>query len=267
VDIVWFDGGETDWLGFGGVAFKGGQWGTRPKGQHYSGSFSWQHEQAVGNLRKLQPSVIINNRADVAADFLSREGDRALGEFDNQHPWELCTTIAEGAWGYKVNAKVKTRDETVRLLVSAVGRDGNFLLNVGPRPDGQIEPEQARVLREVGDWLKQYGQSIYATRGGPYLPGDFGVSTYRDKTVYLHILNATGKPIALPAMPVKILGCSSLAGGDAKCTQTEAGVEVALSGAPNSVDTIVVITLASSATGIKPIPTPRTAKAAGGAGR
>jgi alpha-L-fucosidase len=267
VDILWFDGGESDWLGFGGVAFRGGQWTTRPKGQHYSGSFSWRDDQAVGNLRKLQPSVIINNRTDALADFLSREGDRALGDFDNQHPWELCTTIAEGAWGYKVNAKVKTRDETIRLLVSAVGRDGNFLLNVGPRPDGQIEPEQARVLREVGDWLKQYGQSIYATRGGPYLPGDFGVSTYRDKTIYLHILNATGKTLSLPPLPVKVMACSSLTGGDARCTQTDSGVEVALSGTTNAVDTIVVVTLASAATGIEPIPTPRTGKPAGGAAR
>jgi len=260
LDILWFDGGGADWLGFGGVAFKSGQWTARPRGQHYSGSFSWQDDQAVANLRKLQPSVIINNRTDAPADFRSREGDRALGEFDNRHPWELCTTIADGAWGYRRNAKVKTPDEVIRLLVGAVGRDGNFLLNVGPRPDGQIEPEQVRVLGEVGGWLKLYGESIYATRGGPYLPGDFGVSTYRGNSVYLHILNATARTISLPALPVKVVACSSLTGGGAKCTQTDAGLEVTLGGGAQAVDTIVQLTLASSAAGIEPIPTASTGR-------
>ena len=160
----------------------------------------------------------------------------------------------------KPNAKVKTRDETIRLLVSVVGRDGNLLLNVGPRPDGQIDPEQAQVSRDVGDWLKLYGQSIYATRGGPYLPGDFGVSTFHDKTVYLHILHATGKTLSLPALPAKILSCSSLTGGDARCTQTGTSVEITLSGNPDAVDTIVALTLASPATGINPIETPVAVK-------
>jgi alpha-L-fucosidase len=260
IDILWFDGGGESWLGFGGVQFKGGQWSGRPRGQIYSGSFSWQDDQAIANLKKLQPSVIINNRTDAPADFRDREGDKALGDFDNQHPWELCTTMAGGVWGYKPNGKVKTRDETIRLLVSVVGRDGNLLLNVGPRPDGQIDPEQVQVLRDVGDWLKLYGQSIYATRGGPYLPGDYGVSTFHDKTVYLHILHATGKTLSLPALPAKILSCSSLTGGDANCTQTGSSVEVTLSGNPETVDTIVALTLASPATGINPIATPLATK-------
>jgi alpha-L-fucosidase len=114
---------------------------------HYSGSFTWQDDQAVGNLRKLQPSIILNDRTDAPADFLSREGDQAMGNFDNRHPWELCTTLTTGAWGYQPNAKVKPLNDVIRLLVGAAGRDGNLLLNVGPRPDGQIVPEQAERPR------------------------------------------------------------------------------------------------------------------------
>jgi alpha-L-fucosidase len=259
IDILWFDGGGEDWLGFGGVQFKG-NWHARPKGEHYTGSFSWQDEDAVGNLRKLQPSIIINDRTDAPANFLSREGDKALGNFGNQHPWELCTTLTTGSWGYQPGAKAKSRDYVIRLLVGAVGRDGNLLLNVGPRPDGQIEPEQAQRLREVGDWLKQYGQSIYATRGGPYLPGDFGVSTYHDRTIYLHILNQTGSTLALPALPAKISDCAVLTGGKAICTQSNTNVNVTLIGNPAAVDTIVVLSLASPATEIKPIITPTVGK-------
>jgi alpha-L-fucosidase len=252
IDILWFDGGGEHWLGFGGIEFKGG-WHTRPKDQSYSGSFSWQDDQAVGNLRKLQPSIILNDRTDAPADFLSREGDGKLGDFDNQHPWELCTTLA-GAWGYRPNAKIKSRDEVIRLLVSAVGRDGNLLLNVGPRPDGQIEPAQAQRLHEVGDWLKQYGQSIYATRGGPYLPGDYGVSTYHESTIYLHILNPTRESLSLPPLPDKIMNCSNMTGGSAHCKQDSAHLEITFTKATESPDTIITLALDAPATGITPIP-------------
>ena len=257
VDIVWFDGGGANWLGFGGVQFKGG-WQARPKGENYTGTFSWRDDEAVSNLRKLQPSVIVNDRTDAPADFRSREGDAAMGSFENKYPWELCTTITEGAWGYQPNAKVKSFDQIIRLLVGAVGRDGNMLLNVGPRADGEIEPEQVQRLREVGDWLRTYGESIYGTRGGPYLPGDYGVSTYHDKVLYLHILNNSGNGLRLPPLPAKILSCSVLTGGQAKCTQTVAGVDVQLeqSAEPKMpVDTIVALSLDSSASAISPITT------------
>jgi alpha-L-fucosidase len=255
LDIMWFDGGGVDWLGFNGVNFKGG-WQARPKGQHYTGSFSWHDDQAIDNLRKIQPSIIINDRTDAPADFQSREGDQAMGDFQSKYPWELCTTLTVGAWGYQPNAILKTRDEIILLLVGAVGRDGNLLLNVGPRPDGQIEPAYASRLREVGDWLHQYGQSIYGTRGGPYLPGDFGVSTYRDRTVYLHILKPIGRTLMLPPLSARILKCTTLTGGEATCTQSVAGIDVTLSGNTDLVDTIVALSLDSSAAQIAPIATP-----------
>ena len=260
IDILWFDGGGGDWLGFGGVTFQDG-WHARPKDQRYSGTFSWKDDEAVSNLRKLQPSIILNDRTDAAADFRSREGDGALGDFENRFPWELCTTITDGPWGYDPTAKVKSLDQLIRLLVSAVGRDGNFILNVGPRPDGQIDPPQAQRLREIGAWLAKYGQSIYATRGGPYLPGDFGVSTYRGNTIYLHILNPAGTTLVLPALPAKIQSCSALTGGAASCQQNDAGVTVTLNGNPAAIDTIVALTLASPAAEIGTIPTPVTTRA------
>jgi alpha-L-fucosidase len=147
-------------------------------------------------------------------------------------------------------------------LVSAVGRDGNFILNVGPRPDGQIDPAQAARLREIGAWLAKYGQTIYSTRGGPYLPGDFGVSTYRDKTIYLHILNPVGESLTLPQLPARILDCQALTGGKAACAQNDAGVVVTLTGNPAAIDTIVELTLASSAAEIPTIPAQTTPKPA-----
>ena len=57
------------------------------------------------------------------------------------------------------------------MLVNAVGGDGNLLLNVGPMPDGRIEPRQVERLKEIGQWLAKYGESIYGTRGGPFQRG------------------------------------------------------------------------------------------------
>lgn len=258
LDLIWFDGGGVDWLGFNGVNFKNG-WKARPKGEHYIGSFSWHDDQVIDNLRRLQPSIIINDRTDAPADFQSREGDQAMGDFQSKYPWELCSTITIGAWGYQPGAKVKSRDDILLLLVGAVGRDGNLLLNVGPRPDGQIDPAQAERLREVGDWLRKYGQSIYGTRGGPYLPGDFGVSTYHDRTIFLHLLRAKNEVVRLPPLPAQLLSCSNLTGGTVACTQTVAGIDITLSSIPETVDTIVALSLDSAAIQIAPIATPVSA--------
>jgi hypothetical protein len=103
-------------------------------------------------------------------------------------------------------------------------------------------------------------ESLYATRGGPYLPGDFGVSTYRDKTIFLHILHPTGATLTLPALPARILACASLTGGEASCKQSDSGVKVTLSGNASSIDTIIQMTLASPAAEIKLISIPVSPK-------
>jgi alpha-L-fucosidase len=206
-------------------------------------------------LRQAQPGVVINNRVAMPEDFHSREGDKALGDFDSEHPWELCTTLAGGVWGWKTNAPVKPLRDCVQLLVKAAGRDGNFCLNVGPRPDGMIDPPQVQRLKAIGDWLGKFGESIYATRGGPYLPGAYGVSTHHDKRIYLHVLDWTGNTkLNLPPLPVRILHASLLGGGEVTFSQSEKKVEVSVPvTSQNDLDGIVVLELEQSANGLKPI--------------
>ena len=246
LDILWFDGGGNEWLGFGGLQFTGSGWRARPKDKPYSGSFDWQDVKIVAHLRQLQPGIILNDRTNAPADFRSREGDGALGDFDSQHPWELCTTITEGAWGYQANAKVKPLAQLLRLLVGAAGRDGNMLLNVGPRPDGQIDPAQADRLREIGHWLSRYGESIYGTRGGPWLPGAYGVSTHKGKLVYVHVLHPPeNSMLVLPTLPVRVMKTTLLHGGDVPFQQTAEALTLSLpSGSPDDIDTVVKVELA-----------------------
>ena len=256
IDVLWFDGGETDWLNFGADwkdVSSPAKWVARPAGQHYKGGFDMQHEKVYAAIRRLQPQVLINGRADMPPDFLSRETDAALGDFDNQRPWELCTTIA-GAWGYQGGAQVKTLKHYIQLLAKVAGRDGNLLLNVGPGPDGRIDPPQVERLREIGAWLGKYGKSIYDTRGGPFLPAQYGTSTHSGKTVYLHVLNWPRDKLVLPAIPARIVRAALLSGGEAAFAQTEQGIELAVPpAARDAIDTVIALELDTPAAAIPPV--------------
>jgi len=249
IDVLWFDGGEADWLSFGGD-WNNAEWKKRPRDQHYHGRFSWRHEEVYSMLRQLQPDVVINGRADMPEDFHSREGWGALGGFDNQHPWEMCVTIA-GAWGYQPNLQPKPLKDYIQLLAKVAGRDGNLLLNVGPDRNGRVDSSQAERLRQIGDWLGKYGESIYATRGGPFLPSDWGISTHRDKTIYLHILRWPGEKLVLPALPANVVAATVLTGGTVNFTQSKKSVKLTLSSAAhNETDTIVALQLDAPASNL-----------------
>jgi alpha-L-fucosidase len=260
IDILWFDGGGNEWLGFGGDEFTGSGWRQRPKDQPYTGGFDWQDTRTVAHLRALQPSVLLNDRTDAPADFRSREGDGALGEFDNQHPWELCTTITENSWGYKAGDTVKSLPHLIQLLVGAAGRDGNMLLNVGPRADGEIDPPQADRVREIGQWLAANGESIYGTRGGPWLPGPYGVSTHRGNIVYLHVLHLPQNSLlALPALPTTIVKATLLDGTPIALEQTPQTLSLHLPvSSADPIDTIVKLELSAPWTTSAVVPVPAT---------
>lgn len=195
LDLLWYDGGGEEWLGFGGIERGNNGWKPRDKGKPYQGKFSWQDDQCNARLRQLQPGILINDRTSTPGDWRTREGAGSLGGYERAQPWELCVTLA-GAWGYTRNAKPRSLQELVVMLTNTASRDGNLLLNVGPAPSGYIPEDQVARLKELGQWLERYGEAIYETRGGPFIPTAQFTSTCRDQTLYLHIL--PGKDNALP---------------------------------------------------------------------
>ncbi|MBL7222954.1 MAG: alpha-L-fucosidase [Candidatus Brocadiae bacterium] len=224
VDIIWFDG-------LGGKAK------------------DWDSGRLFQMIRQLQPHAIINNRAGLPADFDTPE--QRVGRFQADRAWETCMTICR-QWAWKPNDRMKPLEQCLQTLVKVVGGDGNFLFNVGPMPDGSIEPRQVERLKEMGAWLRQYGESIYATRGGPFRPGPWGAATCRGNTVYVHLLASTGEAVALPPLPRKIVSTSVLTGGTAKVTQTDESITIAVPKAHRQpIDTIVVLQLDGPAFGIK----------------
>jgi len=163
-------------------------------------------------VKKLQPHILLNNRLDLDignnnrqilspfADYTTPE--QVVGGYDDQTPWESCMTVSrrsQWAWGGPQDG-VKPLETCLNMLISCAGGDGNLLLNVGPTPTGEIAPEQADLLRDMGAWLAKYGDSIYGTRGGPFKPGRFGVSTRKDRTIYLHIRRWPQDVLTLPTI-------------------------------------------------------------------
>jgi alpha-L-fucosidase len=130
------------------------------------------------------------------------------------------------------------------MMANVVCRDGNWLVNVGPDKNGKLSPEIMSRMREVGAWLKQNGESVYKTRGGPVEPGDgvFG-TTFRGREIFVHILDAkafTG--LALPDYTV--ISCATLDGAPVPFTQQSGEVSVALpENLPAAPDTILRLTV------------------------
>jgi len=217
----------------------------------------WDAPRLIRMMRELQPDLVINDRAGVPADYDTPE--QTIGAFQDKRPWETCATVGQ-QWAYNPDDILRPFDECLRGLVCCAIGDGNLLFNVGPRPDGRIEDSHAARLREMGAFLKQYGESIYATRGGPFVAPDegkrkdesfdmpegrwWGGSTHQGKAIYLHILRWPSDVISLPAIPLRVVRHAALTGGRASVSQSAAGIQVKVEAAGrHAVDTIVKLEL------------------------
>ncbi len=228
LDIFWFDG-----LG-----------GTNK---------DWDSERLVATIRQLQPKIIVNNRAGLPEDFDTPE--QTIGTFQRSRPWETCMTIGD-QWAWKPKDNVKSLKQCLDVLIRCAGGDGNLLFNVGPMPDGRIEPRMVSRLAEMGAWLERYGETIYGTRGGPFKPGAWGSSTCKGNKVYVHILDwkTVDKSWRLPAIKAHIKDASMLTGGKVHMQQTSKGIQLRIpETARQSIDTIVVLTLDRPAFDVPPM--------------
>lgn len=225
----------------------------------------WTVERGVdlyGYLRKLQPSLLINNRISKSRAGMagtSRAGEFAgdydtpeqrIGNYQDARPWETCMTICR-QWAWKPDDTMKSLDECLRSLVRTAGGDGNLLFNVGPMPTGEIEPRQVARLREMGAWLAKHGESVYGTRGGPFKPANHVVSTRSGNRIFVHILGWPADSLSLPAIPAKIVGSRVLGGGAANVKQGANGIEISVPASDRQgIDTVVVLELDQPAAGI-----------------
>lgn len=164
----------------------------------------WRLADTYGTIHRVRPTALIGSNHHVkpfpGEDFQMYERDLP-GENKGGHsrdaqvgnlPLETCDTINR-SWGYNAGDKqFKSLEDLVRYVVRAAGRDANFLLNLGPKPDGTIDDDSAGRLRELGAWLGKHAESIYGTHGGPVKPQPWGVTTHHEDAVFLHLLTRDG---------------------------------------------------------------------------
>ena len=173
----------------------------------------WHLARTYALIHQLQPQALVGSNHHLkpfsGEDFQMFEkdlpGQHTTGFNPDQSvsalPLETAETMND-SWGFRLTDEhYKSTGELIRYLVRAAGLNANFLLNIGPMPSGEIQPEFVQRLTEVGRWMKQYGESIYGTRGGPVTAGPWGVTTQRGSTVYVHVLDWNQPVLALAGLP------------------------------------------------------------------
>jgi alpha-L-fucosidase len=116
--------------------------------------------------RKNQPGLIIVDRTVTGKFENYRTPEQHVPHEPLDYPWETCMTMA-GSWSYSPNDRYKPTRQIIHLLVDIVAKGGNYLLNVGPGPDGTLAPDAIKRMEEIGDWMEINGEAIYGTRPIP----------------------------------------------------------------------------------------------------
>ncbi|MEP7290388.1 MAG: alpha-L-fucosidase [Chloroflexota bacterium] len=213
IACLWFDG---DWP----------HHAINEDNAYFAAGGSFEYGKLYDMIHTLQPdAVIINNRhekplpgEDLQGFEQDLPGVNSAG-FNTTKvydlPLEICMTLNDH-WGYHSgDQNHKSTRHLVQVLARSASAGGNFLLNVGPTPEGEILAVHAERLRGVGHWLKRNGASIYGTRAGVIAPSAEVVSTRRGETHYVHILDWIGDRVTLAGVPKRITQARVLASGEA----------------------------------------------------
>jgi len=187
---------------------------------------SFEYEKLYDMIHTLQPQAVISNNRhheplpgeDIQGFEQDLPGMNSAG-FNTSTiydlPLEICMTINDN-WGYVTDdANHKSARRLVHVLARSAAAGGNFLLNVGPTPEGEILPVHVERLLAVGNWLKVNGTSIYSTRAGIIPPTAEVVSTRRGDSHYLHVLDYISDSVKVEGVPKMVTQARLLRDGTA----------------------------------------------------
>ncbi|MDC1105507.1 alpha-L-fucosidase [Prolixibacteraceae bacterium] len=197
----------------------------------FDGEWDTTYTHEVGSrlyrvFHKAKPEILLNSRIDIGrrsvgkGNHLYMDGLKYAGDFQDRerlvnhgnnvtawldHPWQAWVTIDKKQWSYNKTPQLMESDELIRDMVGVVGNNGNYMINLGPRPDGSFEKEQIALMDSLGNWLHTYGKAVYGTRGGPFYPYKGGVSTRKGRDAWLLVTDPTITQLHLPALDQKLL--------------------------------------------------------------
>jgi alpha-L-fucosidase len=215
IDILWYD-----------VA-----WPLDAKG--------WESERMNEMVFKLQPDIIVNNRNKLDGDFATPE-QRIQAE---KRAWESCMTM-NGSWGYqRADDDWKTPKTVVRNVITCAHDTGNYLLNIGPKPDGSVPEESVRIMTAVGKWMDRNGQTIYGSDACQPRRSNYASFTRKGNTLYMHVHFWPGSTVTLGGLVSQVKSARLVATGkDVKFEQDK--FRVRFTGLPDKAPDDPVTTIA-----------------------
>ena len=183
------------------------------------------------NVVKPYPNMILNDRLYKReyGDYRSPEQRiPTLDEIDGAD-WETCMTM-NNSWGFRKNENIwKTPETLIHNLVDIASKGGNYLLNIGPKADGEFPVESIEGLKAMGAWMKVNGASVYGTAASPITQPSWGRATRKDSdkntTIYLTVFKwpKDGKLTVL-GLNLLVRNATLLADGQALTTSKEGDV-------------------------------------------
>ncbi len=220
IDILWYDGwywehGRDRWPGL-----------PREMAIEF-----WRSHELNAMVRRLQPDILINDRSGPREDFGTPE--QHVQRAEPGRAWETCMTISS-SWGYvRQDPHRRTTAEIIRHLSEAASQGGNFLLNVGPKPDGTICAPEASRLRAVGRWMRRHGEAVY----GDVQPAEQwwyynARAAVKGNTLYFYLYTWPGREAIIPDLDARVRSARILATGQSVSVRTGSNRRTIITGLP-----------------------------------
>lgn len=218
-------------------------------------NFDWQLSGQYELIHRLQPGCLVGNNhhrlpyegEDIQIFERDLPGENKAGFSAGQSvsalPLETCETM-NGMWGYKIeDQNYKSPQALIHYLVRAAGKNANLLMNIGPQPNGELPAAAIEHLKEVGQWMDIYGETIYGTRGGDVTPHQWGVSTRKGNRLFIHILDLKDNGLYIPLVAKVSKAVQFADKTPIQFKQTKQGVLLELPKVPDEIDYVIELTI------------------------
>ena len=187
IDVLWYD---VDWP-------------LNPQG--------WESEKMNRMVFELQPDIIVNDRNGLRGDFSTPEQE--INPAKGGRAWESCMTMND-SWGYQAaDDNWKSPKTIVRNLATCARSTGNYLLNIGPKPDGSIPQPSVEILGAVGNWMERNGRTIYQSEPCKVQNSVFANFSRKGNTLYIHVYFWPGDSVSIGGLRTKVKSARLLATG------------------------------------------------------